>query len=135
MKYWHPHLPFGQHISVSTLALRQHLYDIIKEHIFVTNKNIDQCYKLVHLQNNLISVCINWFKQHSINQSITSQNISLINFLDFFALKLLLITENSSILSGILPGNKKLSSRLEAVNDIGNLPDFKDICYLYNAKQ
>ncbi len=27
MKYWHPHLPFGQHISVSTLALRQHLYE------------------------------------------------------------------------------------------------------------
>ena len=26
MKYWHPHLPFGQNISVSTLALRQHLY-------------------------------------------------------------------------------------------------------------
>ena len=25
LKYWHPHLPFGQHISVSTLALRQHL--------------------------------------------------------------------------------------------------------------
>jgi hypothetical protein len=21
MKYWHPHLPFGQHISVSTLVV------------------------------------------------------------------------------------------------------------------
>jgi hypothetical protein len=21
MKYWHPHLPFGQHISVSTLVI------------------------------------------------------------------------------------------------------------------
>ena len=38
-------------------------------------------------------------------QSIISQNISLINFLDFVALKLLRITE---ILSGILQGNKKL---------------------------
>ena len=31
MKYWHPHLPFGQHISVSTLALRQLLF--IKKNI------------------------------------------------------------------------------------------------------
>ena len=30
MKYWHPHLPFGQHISVSTLALRQHLLNVKK---------------------------------------------------------------------------------------------------------
>jgi hypothetical protein len=38
--------------------------------VFVANKDIDQlkkCYKLVHLQNKLIYVCINGFNQHSIN--------------------------------------------------------------------
>jgi hypothetical protein len=25
MKYWHPHLPFGQHISVSTLYYIKHI--------------------------------------------------------------------------------------------------------------
>ena len=24
MKYWHPHLPFGQHISVSTLVMYEY---------------------------------------------------------------------------------------------------------------
>jgi hypothetical protein len=31
MKYWHPHLPFGQHISVSTLVyLKKRLYTCMK---------------------------------------------------------------------------------------------------------
>ena len=48
-------------------------------------------------------------------QSIISQNKSkyiIDQLLRFVALKLLLITENSSILSGILTGNKMLSSKL-----------------------
>jgi hypothetical protein len=28
MKYWHQHFPFGQHISVFKLALRQHLFQL-----------------------------------------------------------------------------------------------------------
>ena len=38
MTYWHPHLHFGQHISVSTLALRQHLLNNDKQKKSVKKK-------------------------------------------------------------------------------------------------
>jgi hypothetical protein len=34
-----------------------------------------------------------------------------------------------------LLSNKWLSSRLEEINDVGNLPDFKDISIFYKTKQ
>ena len=88
------------------------VWHIIKKYIFVTNKDIDQlkkCYKLVHLQNQLIYVCINGFKQHSINHKskyITDQ------LLRFCCIEITSDYRDSSILSGILQGNKKLSSTL-----------------------
>ena len=76
-------------------------------------------------------------------QSIICQNISLINFLDFVALKLQRFfysiwhsSKKQKVIFHALDSKSYWqSSRLQAVNDIGNLPDFRDICYLYNTKQ
>ena len=46
MKYWHPHLPFGQHISVSTLVLLEYKRQINKYKVSSTHISHTVC---IHL--------------------------------------------------------------------------------------